>query len=311
MFGGKGGVGKTTCAAALAIDGAGVDRRRVLLLSTDPAHSLGDVLGRLSDDPAAVHGGPPNLTVRELDAAARFAALRERFARGDRGAVRRLAGRRSDAGHDRQVMHDLIDLAPPGIDELAAVIEVTERSMRTPVRPTFDLIVMDTAPSGHALRLLEMPALVHDWVKALMSILLKYQPVVGVGELGAVLLDCRRARTVARAAGRTRREPVRRRHAGRGAAARGNGAPAGAAGRRRHRRADRGRQRGRRRHVPALPAEDARRRQGDMPRWPWACRQFVAATAPADSGAGDAAAAVRMARSAAVLRRVASARRRR
>jgi arsenite-transporting ATPase len=48
--------------------------------------------------------------------------------------------------------------------------------------------VLDTAPSGHALRLLEMPALVHGWVKALMGIVLKYQPVVGVGELGAVLL---------------------------------------------------------------------------------------------------------------------------
>ncbi len=47
---------------------------------------------------------------------------------------------------------------------------------------------MDTAPSGHALRLLEMPALAQDWARALMSILLKYQPVAGVGELGAVLL---------------------------------------------------------------------------------------------------------------------------
>jgi arsenite-transporting ATPase len=47
---------------------------------------------------------------------------------------------------------------------------------------------MDTAPSGHALRLLEMPALVQDWTRALMSILLKYQPVVGLGEFGAVLL---------------------------------------------------------------------------------------------------------------------------
>jgi arsenite-transporting ATPase len=47
---------------------------------------------------------------------------------------------------------------------------------------------MDTAPTGHALRLIEMPALVRGWVKALMSILLKYQPVIGVGGLGAQLL---------------------------------------------------------------------------------------------------------------------------
>jgi arsenite/tail-anchored protein-transporting ATPase len=90
-----------------------------------------------------------------------------------------------DAGQDRRVMHGLIDLAPPGIDELAAVIEVTDAIDSDAA----DLVVMDTAPSGHALRLLEMPALVHDWVKALMSILLKYQPVVGLGQLGPVLLQ--------------------------------------------------------------------------------------------------------------------------
>jgi arsenite-transporting ATPase len=89
-----------------------------------------------------------------------------------------------DAGHDRQVMHGLIDLAPPGIDELASVIDVTDAIDSSAT----SLVVMDTAPSGHALRLLEMPALVQDWTRALMSILLKYQPVVGVGELGAVLL---------------------------------------------------------------------------------------------------------------------------
>jgi arsenite-transporting ATPase len=47
---------------------------------------------------------------------------------------------------------------------------------------------MDTAPSGHALRLLEMPALVQAWAKALMGILLKYQAIGGIGELGPLLL---------------------------------------------------------------------------------------------------------------------------
>jgi arsenite-transporting ATPase len=92
-------------------------------------------------------------------------------------------------------MHDLIDLAPPGIDELAAVIDVTGAlagSAREGIEADFDIVVMDTAPSGHALRLLEMPGLVQDWARALMSILLKYQPVAGIGELGAVLLKLSR-----------------------------------------------------------------------------------------------------------------------
>jgi arsenite-transporting ATPase len=48
---------------------------------------------------------------------------------------------------------------------------------------------MDTAPSGHALRLLEMPVLVQNWTKALMSIVLKYQAVAGIGDFGAMLLN--------------------------------------------------------------------------------------------------------------------------
>jgi arsenite-transporting ATPase len=82
------------------------------------------------------------------------------------------------------VMRGLIDLAPPGIDELAAIIEITDSLSPA----TSDLVILDTAPTGHALRLLEMPALVHDWTRALMAILLKYQPIIGVGDLGALLL---------------------------------------------------------------------------------------------------------------------------
>jgi arsenite-transporting ATPase len=192
LFGGKGGVGKTTCAAAAALAlASAAPERRVLLLSTDPAHSLADALGTpLTDSPAPVRNGPPNLLARELDAAQKFRQVRTRYAAAIDSLFDRLTRDRSgtvgvDAGQDRQVMHALIELAPPGIDELAAVIDVTDALDSG----TTDLVLMDTAPSGHALRLLEMPALVQGWVKALMSILLKYQPVIGVGELGAVLLQ--------------------------------------------------------------------------------------------------------------------------
>jgi arsenite-transporting ATPase len=191
LFGGKGGVGKTTCAAAAALALASRSRdRRVTLLSTDPAHSLADVFGtKVSDSPARLPPGPPNLLARELDASARFREIRGRYAAAIDALFDRLSRDgsgtvRVDAGQDRRVMHGLIDLAPPGIDELAAVIEVIDA---IDVHST-DLVIMDTAPTGHALRLLEMPGLVQDWVKALMSILLKYQPIIGVGELGAVLL---------------------------------------------------------------------------------------------------------------------------
>ena len=194
MFGGKGGVGKTTCAAAAALRIAAERRRpRVLLLSTDPAHSLADVFGQpLSDTERPLKHGPANLFVREIDARRGFAELRGRFASAIDALVDRLAGN-SGVGnaatrHDREVLQDLFDLAPPGVDELIAVIEVTDAILATGGEPPFDLVVIDSAPTGHALRLLEMPGLAHDWVKALMAILLKYQSIVGVGGLGEVLL---------------------------------------------------------------------------------------------------------------------------
>lgn len=193
MFGGKGGVGKTTCAAATAIDIAARDAsRRVLVISTDPAHSLGDALGMtLSDDDVRVRGGPPNLSARELDPTRVFDDVRRKYA----GAIDELfarvgAGGAFDAAHDRSVLHGLIDLAPPGLDELAATIEIAETV--TAAQPRWDLAVIDTAPTGHALRLLELPALMHEWTKALMSILLKYQPVTGLGALGTLLLKLSR-----------------------------------------------------------------------------------------------------------------------
>ena len=189
LFGGKGGVGKTTCAAAIALriaeDNPG---RPLLLMSVDPAHSLGDVLGvPLGDVARHVPGTPANLTAREIDATARFDIIKNQYASAIDALFSRLtSGHQVELSADRDAMRDLIELAPPGLDELMAMVEVSdtlEASARAGI-----LVVLDTAPSGHALRLLEMPALVHDWVKTLMAIVLKYQPVVGVGELGAVLL---------------------------------------------------------------------------------------------------------------------------
>ena len=194
LFGGKGGVGKTTCAAAAALAMAKRDAdRRVLLVSADPAHSLADALGTgVSDTAAPVRGAPANLMVREIDAAAAFREVRARYAETIDTLFDRLSrggGNVSiDAGHDRRVMQGLVDLAPPGVDELAAVIDVIDVTESDPSA----LVIMDTAPSGHALRLLEMPALVQDWTRALMSIVLKYQAVAGIGELGAMLLNLSR-----------------------------------------------------------------------------------------------------------------------
>lgn len=189
LLGGKGGVGKTTCAAAVALDAAARrPRGRILLISTDPAHSIADVLGApVTDEAAPVPGGPRNLDVRELDPQRTLARIRQRYAEAvDRAFDRLASGSRFDAAHDRSIMRALIDLAPPGLDELAAVLEITDTVAAD--QAAWDLVVMDTAPTGHALRLLEMPALIQEWVKALMAILLKYEGVARLGEFAEILL---------------------------------------------------------------------------------------------------------------------------
>src|SRR5262249_55047141 len=79
---------------------------------------------------------------------------------------------------------------PPGIDELFAILSVTAALLGP--SPPYDLVVLDTAPTGHALRLLELPAAAHDWVRALLEVLRKYQGTRGLGPLAQDLVDLAR-----------------------------------------------------------------------------------------------------------------------
>ena len=195
LFAGKGGVGKTTCAASVALSLA--DRapdRSVLLLSTDPAHSLGDVLATPLDDVARpVPGGPPGLRARELDAGALFASRRRRYLDAvDRVFADLRGGSRFDLAFDRAVVEDLVDLAPPGIDELLGLLAITDVLMPGASGDPQSMVIVDTAPTGHVLRLLAMPATGLEWVHALMGLLLKYRKVIGLGQLGTDLVDISR-----------------------------------------------------------------------------------------------------------------------
>ena len=190
---GKGGVGKTSAAAALAVGLAerGADAR-VLALSTDPAHSLGDALGMTLGDDERPIPGVSGLFARELDAAAAFAVRRERYrASVDEVFDALLRGSRFDVAYDRDVVRELIDLAPPGLDELFGVLSLVDAVLGR-AGPAYDVVVLDTAPTGHALRLLALPDAALEWVHALLSILLKYRAVVGLGELASDLLDIAR-----------------------------------------------------------------------------------------------------------------------
>ena len=182
FFGGKGGVGKTTVSAAVALRLARGDaQRRVLLLSTDPAHSLGDVLAAdVGDTAHAIRGGPPNLVVRELDAGRALDARRAQL----EAALHEIASAVGIVGGGPAIgAAELMNLAPPGIDELFGVLSVVD------ARAAYDVIVVDTAPTGHALRLLEMPDAAREWTQVLLRVLLKYRSLVRPGQLAAELVE--------------------------------------------------------------------------------------------------------------------------
>jgi arsenite/tail-anchored protein-transporting ATPase len=187
LVAGKGGVGKTSCAAALAL--ALAQRGgNILLLSTDPAPSLGDVLGTPVGDTLQAIPGVSGLHARELDADQIFAAKRDRYRQAvDEVFTALRGGSRFDVAFDRTVVQDLIDLAPPGLDEVLGTLGVLE-ALSEQAKPGYDTVVLDTPPTGHALRLLQMPRNALEWVHTLLSILLKYRAVTGLGALGADLL---------------------------------------------------------------------------------------------------------------------------
>jgi arsenite-transporting ATPase len=195
---GKGGVGKTTVACALAIDAADTTGGLTLLVSTDPAPSIADVLGAgdatwAARDIEQQLDDPPRLVVRQMDAGAAFARVRDQYQARIDAVFDSMVGRGVDLERDRAILRDLLALAPPGIDEVFALSILGDALHEQ----RFAQIIVDPAPTGHLLRLLEMPAITLDWSHRLMRLMLKYRDVLGRGEMGNDLLDfAKRTRAV-------------------------------------------------------------------------------------------------------------------
>ena len=155
--GGKGGVGKTTVSAALAVLAA---RRgqRVLVVSTDPAHSLGDVFDReLGDVPRRLL---PGLEAMEIDPDTEVESYLTRVTQ----QMRRYAAPEMMKELERQMR---LTRQSPGTQE-AALLERLSRLI-TAEDSDHDLIIIDTAPTGHTLRLLSLPEAMVAWTDGLLA----------------------------------------------------------------------------------------------------------------------------------------------
>jgi arsenite/tail-anchored protein-transporting ATPase len=149
LYTGKGGVGKTSVAAAtaLAIARSGL---RTIVLSTDPAHSLSDSLeAELGPQPVAV---ADNLWGQEVQAEAEME-------RHWQAVQRWLGSLLSDRGIDRILAEELT--VPPGMDEIFSLLQLK----RYHESGEFDVIVVDCAPTGETLRLLSFPEVARWWLE--------------------------------------------------------------------------------------------------------------------------------------------------
>ncbi len=146
FFTGKGGVGKTSiaCATALRLSEQG---RRVLLVSTDPASNVGQVFGvTIGNRITPMTAASPNLHALEIDPQAAARAYRDRIV----GPVRGVLPEAVVKGIEEQ-------LSGACTTEIAAFDEFTALLTDTELTAGYDHIVFDTAPTGHTLRLLQLP----------------------------------------------------------------------------------------------------------------------------------------------------------
>lgn len=177
IVGGKGGVGKTTVAAAIGLGMAQQHpEQKIRVVSIDPAHSLGDAFGlTLSHQPLQI---TDNLSGQEIDAEQVLNQFREDYLWQ---LAEMMSGEKDDPtatlklAYGPEAWHRIVAQSLPGIDEMLSLVEV----MDLLESHEQDLIVLDTAPTGHLLRFLEMPTAMSDWLAWIFKLWIKYQDVLG------------------------------------------------------------------------------------------------------------------------------------
>ncbi|MDP3832252.1 MAG: ArsA family ATPase, partial [Ignavibacteriaceae bacterium] len=155
LFGGKGGSGKTTSAAAAALYLVKTTKKKILIVSTDPAPSLGDSFDvEIGNKITKIKD---NLWAIEFDAK----ELLEEFRKKNLEVIKTLVERGTYLSwEDIEVFENL---TVPGMDEVMAIIKITD-ILKT---KKYDLIILDTAPTGHTKVLLSLPQAMGKWLKVM------------------------------------------------------------------------------------------------------------------------------------------------
>ncbi|MHA1205435.1 MAG: ArsA family ATPase [Candidatus Heimdallarchaeum aukensis] len=166
LVGGKGGVGKTSIASAISIALA-EKGKKTLLVSTDPAHSISDSfdLDFSSGTVTKVKGVKGELYALEINPESSgdelTKALGDSFDADQFSSLMSIPGMEAMKGIDQ----DLKSIPPPGMDEALSFAKILEYADNE----EFDTIVLDTAPTGHTLRLLNIPEFLDSFIGRMLK----------------------------------------------------------------------------------------------------------------------------------------------
>jgi len=188
ICGGKGGVGKTVMAAATAVTLTQKYKdKKILISTTDSAHALSYAFDQdiPLDTKVISLKGFDNLFALEIDAQKKLREWKDEYRQDIETAFEEFVGGGVDIAFDRKVMTELMELSPPGLEEIMALGEIMDLLKEE----KYDIYVLDSAASGHLLRFLELPEIVRDWLKSIFKILLKYKNIVGLIDIKRKLLD--------------------------------------------------------------------------------------------------------------------------
>lgn len=168
---GKGGVGKTTVSASLAYIARERAKSPVAICSTDPAPSLDEVFQADVGGDLRPVLNDRGLRAMEVDSVAEFRHWADRMQDKVAGALSKQQGNiRVDVSFDRQIFMALLDIVPPGVDEIFAIFKILDLTADGQQR-----VVIDMAPTGHALELLRMPERIAQWARLLLKTLASHR----------------------------------------------------------------------------------------------------------------------------------------
>lgn len=166
FVGGKGGVGKTTTSCCLGVQLA-KHRKKVLIVSTDPAHNLSDAFcQKIGREPTPINGFD-NLSAMEIDANDDMERMQQQMVESANGSSEEESGISA-------LMAELTS-SIPGIDEAMSFSELMKQVQSL----DYDVVVFDTAPTGHTLRLLSFPTILEKALGKLMELKDRFGGLIG------------------------------------------------------------------------------------------------------------------------------------